>query len=246
MLADDVGMNAFGVYAEMLAEQVTEAGGVKDRARPYDTLRRQARELPARVREHIDRIGSNEQNALRVVFNNFRNDIPPDLGVLHGWREPGLSRLGVGSRSQHSNGSTGTIGEISRPYVCRMGEWDGVVEVHRLTFGLSAVHIDQHDLSSPTTQQQSVGEGRTDIAGAHDSDTGGRRILLFLLIRHFRLLATIHLPISFALIAKMQEPVARVMPLATTRTDQVAAQLAAVLVVLIWNCKCSAATAGNK
>src|SRR5438309_9776860 len=130
MLADDVGMNAFGVYAEMLAEQVTEAGGVKDRARPYDTLRRQARELPARVREHIDRIGSNEQNALRVVFNNFRNDIPPDLGGLHGWREPRLPCLGVGSRGQHSNGSTGTNGESACRYGSRVGERDRVLEGH--------------------------------------------------------------------------------------------------------------------
>jgi len=56
----------------------------------------------------------------------------------------------------------------------------------------------------------------------------------------------VHFPVAFPLVPHLQQPVARVMPLATGRTHQKPAPLAALAVIILRNREGGAATAGNQ
>jgi hypothetical protein len=72
--------------------------------------------------------------------------------------------------------------------------------------------------------------------------SGGARAFL---IRTSRVLAAIDLPIAFAVISKMQEPVSGIMALAALRTFQITAPGGAVMIVVFSDRKRRAATAGD-
>ena len=59
-------------------------------------------------------------------------------------------------------------------------------------------------------------------------------------------LATIHLPVSLAVISHLQQPVLGVVPLATARTDQIAAPGRALAIVTFWDGEGGPATAGDQ
>jgi hypothetical protein len=58
--------------------------------------------------------------------------------------------------------------------------------------------------------------------------------------------ALVHLPVSFAVIAKVQQAIFGVVSLAAYRTDQIAAPRRALPVIILSNRECRAATAGNQ
>ena len=59
-------------------------------------------------------------------------------------------------------------------------------------------------------------------------------------------LAGIHFPVTFAMVAKVKQAIARVVAFATAGADQVTAPLAAVLIVTVGYSKGGAATAGDQ
>jgi len=65
-----------------------------------------------------------------------------------------------------------------------MRKGHGVVEVHRLALSLGTVGVDEDDFGGQSAQQQSIGKGRPDIAGADDGNSRGMGIFLRGEFRH--------------------------------------------------------------
>ncbi len=173
MLADDVGVHAAWIYAQVLAQQITEAGCIQDGAGADHPLGREARYLPGHVAQHVHRIGGDEQDAGGVVCGDARDDVLENRRVALHQVEPRLPRsLGCSGGHDHHVGP-GAIGIVAGPDARRMGERHGVVQVHRLALGALVVNVNQHDFPHQAVEQQRVGKGRADLAGAYHGDLAG-------------------------------------------------------------------------
>jgi hypothetical protein len=70
---------------------------------------------------------------------------------------------------QDDHGGSDAIREITSPDVCRVGEWNGVVQVHCFAYGLSVVLVNENDFRGQAAQKERVREG-----GSNVSDTDHR------------------------------------------------------------------------
>ena len=132
----------------VLREQHPEAGGVEDRPRPDDALRRQAADPPREVREHVDRVGRDEDDPVRVRLGDRRDERrgrsprsswTRSIRVSPGcWAAPAV---------MHGDRGAAAVLDVARPDARRPRERDRVHEVHRLALGLPLVRVDQHDLA---------------------------------------------------------------------------------------------------
>jgi hypothetical protein len=59
-------------------------------------------------------------------------------------------------------------------------------------------------------------------------------------------LTTVYFPVTFAVISKMEQPIPGIVALAAAWTNEIASPLAPVLIVVLGDCECGAATARDK
>jgi hypothetical protein len=81
MLAADVGVDAARVHAQVLAQQVSEAGSVQYRSRAEYAVRGQARQPDGGAGEHVHRVRGDDDDPLRVGRGHARHDLAEDLDV---------------------------------------------------------------------------------------------------------------------------------------------------------------------
>ena len=177
VLADDECVDRARIDAEVVRQRGPETGGVEDRARPDDTFRRQPGQPPRLVRQHVDRVGRDQDDAGRVGLGHLGHDLTEDRRVLADQVKARLARLLPGARRDHRDGRAGAIGIRTGPHAGRLRERHGVLQVHRLALGASLVRVDQHDLRGDARQQQGVSERRSDVADPDDRDAGGTHAL---------------------------------------------------------------------
>ena len=98
-----------------------------------------------------------------------------------------------------------------------MRKGHSVIEVHRFAFRLGAVGVNQHDFGCQAAEKERISKGRTDIAYTDDSDTY-RPSMIFHISFHGWFgssgdESTIDFPITFALVADLQQTVLGVVAL---------------------------------
>ena len=74
MFADNIGMNGLRGNAEVIAEQGTEAGGIKNRAGADNALFGKTGKFKSHFGHNIRRVGGNNQSGVGSGLSNLRND----------------------------------------------------------------------------------------------------------------------------------------------------------------------------
>ncbi len=172
MLADDVGVDAARVHAQVLAEHVAEAGRVQDRSRPEDALGGQLGQPEGDVRKHIDRVRSHDDDPLGVGLGDPGHDLGEDRGVSTDQLQTSLPGALANARGDDGDCGALAIGVRAGADLRRMRERHGVVQVHRLALRALMIEVDEDDLRGDARQQQGVCEGRAHRPDANDGDLG--------------------------------------------------------------------------
>ena len=171
MLADDPGVNAAGIDAEVVTEQGAEARGIENGAGAEDALRRKSGILQGGVGEHVDGIGGDENDAVGIVASDFGDNLSEDGGVTLHEVETGLAGLLRGACGDYGDGGAGAIRIVSGPDVGGVGEGDGMTQVHGFALGLGAIHVDKDDFSGEATEHERIGKSSAHIAKSDDGNT---------------------------------------------------------------------------
>ena len=146
--------------SRIVPEPMTRAGG-------------EAGDAVGQVRQHVDRVGGDEDDPVRVGLGDRGHDLAEDGRVLADEVDPRLARLLGGAGRDDRDRGAGTVGDRAGPDARRARERDGVHQVHRLALRLAGVGVDEDDLGRQAAEEEAEGEGGADGAGAHDGDTRG-------------------------------------------------------------------------
>ncbi len=170
VLADHIGVDVARVDVELLAQQVAEARRIERGPRADDLARRSGQALDRQVRQHIHRIGDDDDDGAPVVGDDAGEDLLHDGRVAARQVEARLARLPSSPGRQHDDVG---IRDAFVPFgadldVVQVGRAVGQVE--RLTQRLLAVDVDQADPRGHIAQEERIGQRRPDVAGADDGD----------------------------------------------------------------------------
>src|SRR3954468_23072100 len=145
MFADNVGVNTAWIDVEVFAQEMAETRGVENRPRAYDTVGGQARPPQREVGEDVHRIGCDEDDSVRTVLRDLRNDLAEDCCVAIDEIKgvfPGMWRR---ARRNNGYGRGGAVAIVAGPNARRIGEWLGMIQVHGLAFSLGVIYVDEYN-----------------------------------------------------------------------------------------------------
>ena len=169
VLADDEGVDAAVVHAQVLAQQILQAGGVQNGAGTDDPVLGIARQLDGGGGQNINRVGHDQQDALKAGSGDLRNDAAHDAHVLVDQVQAGLAGLLGGAGGDNDDGRIGDRLIAGGVNLHGAGIGQAVADVHCLALGTVLVRVDEHHFREQSALHQGKGRGGADEAAAHNS-----------------------------------------------------------------------------
>ena len=139
-------MDVAAVHAQLLSQQIFQAGGIQHRAGAEHLSGRKSGQPPGGVGEHIHRIGYHQKDALKSTAGELGQDAPENGGVPPDEIQAGLARFLAGSGSEDDHGAVGCIVIGPGINLHGGGVWEAVAQVHGFPRGLLPVRVDEYQL----------------------------------------------------------------------------------------------------
>ena len=170
VLADDKGVDAAVVHAQMLAQQIAQARRIQHRARAEDAVFGQIRVPLGDAREHVHGVGHDEDIPRKAASFQLAQHGEQDGGVALDQIQPRFARLLVGARRDDRQRRVGGVRIAAGADVRRFGEEQPVRDVLRLSLRAGGVRVDEHHFGIQAVLHEREGAGGTDIAAADDDN----------------------------------------------------------------------------
>ncbi len=142
-------MHAARVDVELVADQIAEPGAVEQSTRTDNPIHRPLRFFPREITHNIDRIRCNQQNAVRVNLEHFRNNAIENSDVALKQIDASLSFALRRSRCNDNNVGFSAILICTCPYLGSAEERHAVIHIERIPDGFLMIGVDQHELIHP-------------------------------------------------------------------------------------------------
>ncbi len=141
MLAENIGMDIFGVYAQMRAEDLVQACRIKQRAGAKHTVFRQACHFVNRIGNDIDRVADNNINCIRSIFDCLRHYALDDVHIALGKVNTGLAGLACAAQCYNHDIGALYVGIVSGVNIHGRTQGCALDNIHRFAFCLVLVDI---------------------------------------------------------------------------------------------------------
>ena len=179
VLTHDVSLNVARVDLDVGAEHLLQTTGVEHGAGTDDVALGQAGHLDGGVGQNVDRVGDDQQDAVKAGLLNLGDDGLKDVDVLVDQVQAGLAGLLGSASGDDDHSGVGDIRVIAGVDLHRLGKRHAVRDVQGLALGAVLVHVDEDHLGEQTALHQCERRGRTDETAADNSD--------LLLVNHYKL-----------------------------------------------------------
>ena len=168
MLTHHIAVNAARVYLEVAADQVAESRGVERGAAADDALRVKAREIAGHLGHDIDRVGRNQEDAVKAGVRDRLHNRLKDGRVPREQIHAALARLLRDTRADGHDIRLLAVGVSAAPNL-HMGTGEGktVIQVHGLSLGFFLHIVNQDKLIAGLLIQHCIGIAHTDHAAAN-------------------------------------------------------------------------------
>ena len=170
MLADDVGMDVTRVDIQVSTQSLLEARGVQHGTGAQNVALGQAGHLHGSIRQDVNRVGNDEQNALEAHLANARNNGLEDRDVLVHKVKTGLARLLSGTCGDDDDGGVGGILIIARIDLHGTAERRTMADIESLALGTILVDINQNHLGKQSALHQRERGRRSHKTATDDGD----------------------------------------------------------------------------
>ena len=168
VLADDPGMDTSGIDIQMLPQQIAQASRIQQSPGPDDPLFRHAGGLDRHVRQDVNGIGHNKQDAGAVAFFDLGHDRPENSHIFLDQVQARLPRFLACSRSNNNNGRINDIVVGAGVNIHRMRKGYAMGNIQGFAFRPVLIRIDQHHFGKQTALHQSKSAGGSHEPAADD------------------------------------------------------------------------------
>ena len=160
------------IRGERRAQKIAETRAVEHGTRAHDLARRQARLLQDDVGEHVHGVGDDDDDTAVVVLHDVLRDVARDADVLGGKVKARFARLSAETRGNDDDVAVLDVGIGAAVDVHRPHRDEAVADIHRFTFGLRRVDVDDGELGNEPLRRDGECRRRAHGACADDADLG--------------------------------------------------------------------------